>query len=189
MEFDLRTLTDLEYKICDDISTKRTDEHIADIKRGDSRASYTNGCAGKLRDRSYQERKEDAFIGTLAELITSKFTKCTWTKESGQYKGNSNPDLKVIFRKKSIRCECRGTRKFDTIIYRPHQDIYRLDSLLVSITNLPRGPICRIGYAFFRTLKELSHNHSEWIKAKDSRTPYYAIPIEYLSDDFSEFGD
>ena len=172
--------------LCKEVALNRVNEHMSDAKNGDPRALNTNGGRGKLSDRSRAERLKQGLMGTLGECLGSIFTRCEWTMESGQYKGNKNPDLGPIFRGKRVICEVRS-REEDTCLYRPQHDRHRPDVLYVAVTKLPFGPF-RIYHAFFRDLIPLVDKHPEWMRAKNSPTPFYAIPSEYFSEDFSEFG-
>ena len=184
--FDMKELSAAEVKECKDIASERVGIQVEDAKGGDARASNSYGGPSFVGSRSIEVREEDAFIGTLAEYIGSKYAKCQWSKEMGQYKGNSNSDLQVVFRKHSTRCEVRGTRR-DFVIYRPHQDIHKSDTLLIGISNLPNGPTCRVGHIFFSEMKKLVDQHPEW-QGSHAGPPYYMISFEHLSEDFSEFG-
>jgi hypothetical protein len=195
MGFDIRTLTMEEWLECMHQATQRATAQINDFQNGDSRASNSYGGKSSLKIRSKEERKEHALMGTVAEYIASKYTKSIWKKEMGQYKGNSNPDLTVIFRGKSVNCEVRGTNSKDTVIYRPHHDNSRPDYLYVVVTNLYMSligiqthPICSVGYSFLGDLQKLIDNHPEWI-GKHPGNIYYQIPFKYFSEDFSNFGN
>jgi len=186
-DFDLQSLTEVELNDCKEIAQKRVSEQLDDAKNGDRRASNSYGGRESVEARSVELRVEDAYIGTLAELIASKLTKCQWSKEMGQYKGNKNSDLKPIFRKQASKCEVRGTRS-ESIPHRPHQDVNKLDSICIAVTNLPNGRLCKVGWMSFETMQTLANNHPEWKGGKEG-SPYYAIPFEQFSRDFSEFGN
>ena len=188
MTFDIGHFTPEERQVCMDEASRRFIAHHGDAERGDYRALNSYGGHGSLDARTIRKRKEEALMGVIAELIASKFAKCVWTKEIGQYKGNTNPDLKPTFRGKLVNCEVRGTRQTDSIIYRPHQDDRRPDCLLIVVTNLPMGSICHVGHAFFRDITKLAKAHPEWIGQRPG-SPFYWIPFEHLSEDFSEFGE
>jgi hypothetical protein len=192
MNFNINDYLSKEDKItCWTLAIRRAVEQVGDAKQGDGRAMNSYGGRTNINARPYHLRFKHAVIGTTAECIASKCLNCEWTLEMGQYKGNDNPDLTAIHRGKTVKCEVRGTSMQDIIIYRPQHDNPRPDFLLIGITNLhpadKNNDTCKIGYAFFRDLKPLIHEHPEWIREKDSRNPYYAIPIEYFSSDFSEF--
>lgn len=188
MDIDLTTfLTCSERTLCEDVAKVRLDQKRDDMKMGDSRASYSFGSKGSGKERTYNQELNDSLMGTLGELIASKVTRTEWTQELGQYKGNSKPDLSILFDGKRIKGECRATRRKDSIIYRSKDRTMNAGKALIAITNLPNGPLCQVVFASFGFLGKLVDKHPEWI-GSHSGHPYYNIPIEYFTDDFSRFG-
>ncbi len=188
MEIDLTTfLTGEELKECTEVARTRLDEKRRDTANGDRRASYSNGQVGTGNERTYEREFEDSKIGALGELIACKVTKTVWTKEIGQYKGNDKPDLFFLFDGKRVKGEARGTRRKDSIIYRHRDKIMNSGKALIAVTNLPNGPLCEVRFASFNYLERLVREHPEWAGSKIGH-PYYNIPIEYLTADFSRIG-
>lgn len=63
-----------------------------------------------------------------------------------------------------------------------------VDNSFNFLTDMPDGPICKTGWASFKNLQELVKRHPEW-EINDGRgEPYFRIPFEHFSQDFSEFG-
>jgi len=187
MEYKLTdVLTREEIDECKAVALRRVDEHIGDAKHKVRGSLNSNGGPASLDARKRPLRLKQGLMGALGECIASKFSKCKWTKESGQYKGNTNPDLGPLYCGKRVICEVR-TRGEDTCMYRPQHDRRRPDVLFISITNMPFGPF-RIGHAFFRDLTPLVDAHPEWKRCANDPYPFYAIPFEHFSEDFSEFG-
>lgn len=185
MIIDLNTfLTTDEIKECEKVARVRLDEKRRDTANGDRRASYSNGAAGTGNERSYEKELEDSKIGALGELIACKVTKSVWTKESGQYKGNDKPDLVFLFDGKRVKGEARGTRKKDVVIYRQRDKVMNFGKALIVVTNLPNGPICDVRFASFNFLEKLVEKNPHWLGSKTGH-PYYNIPIDYLTADFS----
>lgn len=188
MIIDLGTfLTPEEIIMCDAVAKTRLDEKRRDTANGDFRASYSNGQAGTGNERTYDREFEDSKIGAMGELIACKATKTTWTKEIGQYKGNDKPDLFFRFDGKLVKGEARGTRRSDSIIYRRRDKLMNSGKALIAVTNLPTGPICEVRFASFNFLEKLVNQHPEWAGSKTGH-PYYNIPIEYFTADFSRVG-
>ncbi len=182
-----------EKKECRYVAYQRCLKRMIDDENKHPGAGYSFGKKedeNKKKPRTIEQKLENEFQGAIAECISSKFIKCIWTKEIDQYKGNEKPDLQPTFRKKIVNCEVRGTGKIDKIIHRPSRDNeeHKKNYILVCVTNLPNGP-CRIGWIFFKDLTILGKEHPEW-KIEDNRgAPFYWIPFEYLSENFSEFGE
>lgn len=189
MIFDLRTLTDAEHYECKRIGFLRASEQITDAKNGDSRALNSYGSNSSLNIRTDAERLLHAWIGAIAEEVNSKVAKCDWTKESGQYKGNKKPDLTVIYRGKRTACESRGSQWINDVIYRPSHDNHRPEVMLMAVTNLPYGPICQVGHIFLGDFRKIAESHPERYYGENTDCPYYRIPIKFLLQDFSEFGE
>jgi hypothetical protein len=186
MEFDLEILTDAELAECKRVAVERVKIQMKDAKNGMRNASYSYGRADAVDSRTFERRIRHAMMGALAEFIGSKCAKCDWPKEIGQYKGNRNPDLKPKFKGQVVNCDARGSNKYSTFIYRP-RDVKNPDGLLIAVTNLPDGPVCQVGHAFFRDISKLADGHPEWLGSHPGE-PYYEIPFKFLSEDFSEFG-
>jgi len=186
MEFNLETLTDAERKECTRVAEERTKVQMKDAKNGMGNASYSFGRRDMVTTRTFEQRIKDHTMGAIAECIASKCAKCEWTKEMNQYKGNTNPDLQPTLKGQSLKCDVRGTKKYNTFIYRP-RDTKNPDFLLIAVSNLPEGPYCQVGHAFFRDVSTLANNHPEWLGSHPGE-PYYEIPFKFLSGDFSEFG-
>jgi hypothetical protein len=183
----VQNLTQSEEEECAYEAHCRVVEHIADAASGDVRALNSYGQKQALDTRTLEERSGEAFIGAVAERIVSKLFKCPWTKEMGQYKGNTTPDLTPVYRGKVVGCEVRGTRTQNKALYRPHRDDNRTEPMFANVAAINR-PICRVGYAFFKDLKPLVYAHPEWKGLSTRGKPYSEIPTQYFSDDFSEFG-
>ena len=186
-DFDINTLTEVEVNECKNIANRRVAEQLDDANNGDVRATNSYGGREEVSNRGVGLRIEDAYIGSLAECIGSKFTKCSWSKEMGQYKGNKKPDLQPMFRHQVLKCEVRGSRG-ENIPHRPHQDVHKLDSICVAVTNLPNGRFCKVGWMSFMEMQTLAGKHPEW-KGRKEGALYYAIPFEYFYRDFSKFGN
>jgi hypothetical protein len=187
MEFNIETLTDAELQECKELAVARTKEQWTDATQKNMRsASYHYGGHSPMSTRSFDEQYNDHLIGAIAELIASKAAKCKWTKEMGQYKGNRTPDLSPTFRGQVVKCDARGTKKYSSFIYRP-RDVKNPDGLLIAVTNLPEGPDCRVGHAFFKDVSKWAEDYPEYLGSHPG-TPYYEIPFKFLSGDFSEFG-
>jgi hypothetical protein len=186
--FPISELTQEELKKVREVASARVIQHINDAKSGDIRALNSYGEPTIIDRRDDEEREKDAYKGALAEYIASRYAKCEWSAEMGQYKGNKNPDLRVVFQNKSVYCDVRGTGSGDRIIYRPHQDYKKDKCILIGVTSLPSGPICGVGWSFFYRIKELVRAHSNQKIDNGMGKPYYAIPFENFSQDFSEFG-
>ena len=186
MDFNLETLTDAELAECKQVAVERAKGQVKDAKGGMRNASYSYGRADAVDARTFERRMKHAMMGALAELIGSKCAKCDWSKEMDQYKGNATPDLSPTFRGQVVKCDARGSNKYGSFIYRP-RDAKNQDGLLIAVTNLPDGPDCQVGYAFFRDLTKLADGHPEWLGSHPGE-PYYEIPFKFLSGDFSEFG-
>lgn len=179
-------LNEEEIKECKRVALMREEEQNGDGERGAINARYAYGGYAGVDDRKKYERIEHHEMGAISEYIGSKVTRCEWRKESGQYKGNRRSDLSPIFRGRVVKCDVRGTRKFDKFIYR-ERDIRTPNTLLIAISNLPYGPTCEVGHGFFRDISKLVEEHPEWV-GKHFGSKYYEIPFKYLSGDFSEFG-
>jgi hypothetical protein len=189
MNINLNTfLTEEQRTLCMKIAKERLDMKRSDHQAGDFRASYSFGKAGTGKERSYEQELKDNYMGTLGECISSILTKTNWTQELGQYKGNSNPDLSVIFKGRKIKAECRATRYRDAVIYRDKDKNLNAGKMLIAITNLPDGPECKVVYASFNFLIRSANAHPEWM-GNNPGAPYYKIPLDYFSDDFSKFGN
>ena len=180
-------LSQSETADCDFIARNRKTEHVSDGNQGMLAATYSFGEAADMNVRDNVERYDDAFIGAIAECVASKFGKTIWTKESRQYKGNKRPDLTLIVNGKPTRCDCRGSRRWGTFKYRIRDDDTP-DTLLIAVSNLPEGPDCKIGYAFFRELTPRVKDHEEW-RGDHPGAKYYEVPFKFLHDDFSVFGN
>lgn len=171
---------------CIRFAIQRWKEQRNDADNGDTRASYSFGKVGKFHARSQEDQIEDHVIGALAECIAGECSKTFWRKETGQYKGNTNPDLKVIRNGKVVYGEVRGTRKCDSVIYRERDKHKRSDDLLIGVTSLPYGPVYDVGWETFGGLKRLVAAHPEW-KGRHPGTPFYWVPFNCFCPDFSEF--
>ena len=186
MEFNLETLTDAELTECKRVAVERTKVQVQDANNGMGNASYSYGRRDFVHARSFEQRINDHIMGAIAELIASKCAKCEWPKEMNQYKGNTNPDLKPTFRKQVVKCDVRGTKKYNSFIYRP-RDTKNPDFLLIAVSNLPDGPDCKVGHAFFKDVAEWADKYPEYLGSHPGE-PYYEIPFKFLSGDFAEFG-
>lgn len=172
-------------------------EQVTDIKRGNKKASNSFGKRGGLNARSDEVRSADAFIGAMAECIAAYLTKTDWTKETLQYDGNTNPDLRVLFNNQITDAEVRGGRNPDKVIIRPYYSNGQArdfndtvaNDLLVAVTNLPRGPIVRVGFKKFGDLKTLCAGRPEWYVDNGMGPPFYYVPIEEFESDWNLFTD
>ena len=177
----------------------RVDQQIKDAKEGNNAASYSYGGQASLSVRPYNVRIKHAMMGTMAELIAAKKFKAAWTKQRRQYnKENNEPDLTINLDGTILNCEVRGTEGRN-IPFRPYSkkkfgqkqplerdfNILKKNTILVGVTNLPKGPTIEIAYSSFGYLTKLCKNHQEWYSGQDTSTPYYAIPIEFFP--YSEF--
>jgi len=174
-------------------ASERAYQQVNDTKKGNRNASYSYGKQNTIDTRSINKRLEDSQIGCLAEYLGSILTKCTWKKQRRQYNdGNREPDLKPIYKGKETDTEVRGTRS-NTIVFRCYgkgrgKDFDRdSDMLLLGVTNLPNGPISRVGYLQFGALKELCRLHPEWYVSDNRGNPYYKVPNNYFHFDGNDF--
>lgn len=186
MEYNIKDLTVTEIQECKRVAVERTRAQVKDHKNGIRAAGYSYGRYDSVDARAFEKKINHHTMGTIAEFIASKCAKCIWTKEMNQYKGNKNPDLSPIFRGKIVKCDVRGTKRYNTFIYRP-RDVKNPDGLLIAVTNLPEGPDCQVGHAFFKDISEYAEKHPEYLGSHPGE-PYYNLPFEVLSGDFSEFG-
>jgi len=185
MIFDLNTLTKDELQECRELAILRTEEQVDDANNGMRAASCSHGRYAPVNARTYEERLEDSLMGAIAELIGSKLAHCKWKKVMGQYKGNKEPDLSPKFQGKIVPCDVRGTRKYNSFIFR-ERDFRNADGLLIAVTNLPEGPECQVGHAFFRDIKKIVNDYPEFM-GNHSGSPYYRIPFKFISGDFADF--
>lgn len=172
----------------------RVDQQLADCKRGNKKASYSYGKKNEINIRTPERRLEDSFIGCIAEYMGSSLTKCPWEKQRKQYDGNDKADLYAIYKGKKTAIEVRGTRMINNIIYRcsslgEGKDFGKdSNTLLFAVSNLPKGPVCKVGYLTFGELNRLSKKNQSWYVSGGIGTPYYKVPIgkfNFNSDDFT----
>lgn len=177
-----------EISECYSEAVGRVEQQLKDIKPGNC-ASYSFGATGDLNTRTKDQRIDDAYIGTLAECIGAKFMKTVWTKERLQYTGTNKPDLYVKVLNRRIRAEARGSRK-PIAIFRPYwqngspRDFHssKKNDILFAVANLSTTQQTEFfcGWKSFGRLRELCEANPTWLKAKDSPSPFYMIPIQYF---------
>lgn len=188
MEINLETyLTPEQHEICYIESRLRVGEQIEDIKKGLVSAMNSNGIRGVLDTRDDATRYKQGHIGSYGECVSSLAAKTTWTREKGQYKGNNNPDLWAIYKGRRVKCACRGTEHLHSFIYRFHEDDPQPDTILIVVTNLPHGPICKVGHARLGDIKKIVDANPHWETSHNGARMAW-VPFRFLSGDFSEFG-
>lgn len=170
----------------------RAKQQWEDARRNEN-ASFSFGEKG--RSRSVEQRKLHAIIGCAAEKLVADFTNTQWTKQRRQYADNRQPDLIVNYKGRLVNSEVRGTQSSVGFIVRPRWESGALrdfteskkDYLLFGVSNLPDGDSCKIGYRFFGELAPLCEKHPEWLCKKNSKTPYYLVPVDYFEFKFEDF--
>lgn len=177
-----------DFKLCEIEAKERLDQQIEDASKS-SKASYSYGRKSKMSSRPYNKRLEDHLIGAKAEFLISKLFGCEWTRERQQYlNAGAEPDLKSIFRGNEIGIEVQGSRMTDIGIVRPRDfKEWKSGRLLAVVTPLPNSPTVKVGYKSFSELNHLCQKNPQWMRAKDSKSPYYAVPIDFFDFDFNDF--
>lgn len=168
---------------CMDVAVARVKQQLDDARKGMRSAKNSHGEYAPVTARNKPTRIFHALIGAKAELIGSVLFDCPWMEEMGQYKGNKNPDLQPKFLGQPVECDARGTTYTDSYIYRL-RDEKTPDTLLFSVTNLPDGPDCHVGYIFLEDVTKLVEQHKKEWRGTRPGAPYWNVPIKYLFHDF-----
>jgi len=200
MKFDRNSLTPEQNKEYRDVAFKRSWEQFEDyVWKGDRRAAHAYGGSLPLPPtieerlkvildyRSVEEMVDHAKKGAFGELVGSICTKCVWTKETGQYKGNRTPDLSPMFKGKLVECDARARPNLENFLYR-ERDFKTPDTMLLTVNYSKTNSICEVNYIFFGELKNLVRQNTEKWRGKHKGDPYWEVPLEVLNGDFSEFG-
>lgn len=175
-------------KECSDEAKARVAQQLTDAQNGELRASYSYGALSKINARTPEERYKDAFIGALAESFGAVLTKAIWRKPRQQYldRDKENPDLKVVFKGEKLNCHVQGKGDEDFIIFRNRN--YSPTDLFLVINNLLNGPYVFAGHAYCGYIRKLCEENSQWQRAKNSNSPYFAVPLRCFFGNFSLFG-
>lgn len=177
-----------------DEAVGRAEEQLEDSRIGFVNATYSYGKANLTNARSLKQRIRDHLKGCMAEYIAAKTLNCEWTKERGQYKNyqSRRPDLIAKYKGGKARIEVRGSGNsfipFRGYSIETGKDFNeKADTLLLAVSNLPRGPMVKVGYLTFGSLKSLCIANNQWYCNNGKGNPYYKVPIEvfkFSNEDF-----
>lgn len=181
-----------ERESCFEVAVCRTIEQIKDLKGGMKSANFSYGKQGNSYSRSFEDRLNHAYLGACGEFIAAKYAKSHWTKESGQYKGNSKSDLVVNYAGNTYSTEVRASKSSFAIVRHRRDFPKNEDKILIVIADMPDNPYTpnvpiTIGHRKFDVLKEVCKRHPEYKRAANSDSPYYAIELKYFDGDRSLF--